>query len=143
MYLDVIRAGDREQVLAIQKLAECDFLIPDPLTGFVVRNDETGAVVGWAGWEPVAEVLGIIRPELPLKEKIRIWSSLHKPVESELVRRGLTVAYIHIKKEHSKFAALLNWLGWKFVPGFWMRREAGQTLNQERETIATDHKSFV
>ena len=79
--LDVIREGDREKVLELQRKAGCDFPIPDPLTGFVVRDGEQ--LIGWAGWEKVAEVLGMVDVDLSAKEKVRIWASLHKPIESE------------------------------------------------------------
>lgn len=128
MELDIIRPGDREAVLALQEKADCKFPVPDPLTGFVLR--ENGVLVGWAGWEPVAEVLGVLDPDLHVKEKIRAWSSLHKPVESEIVRKGITVAYVHLKKEHSRFASLLSVLGWRFCPGYWLRREAGEGLSR-------------
>lgn len=129
MKLDIIREGDREQVIELQSRAGMDFPIPEPLDGFVVRDDE-GKVIAWAGWEPVAEVLGIVDPDLGAKEKVRVWGTLHKPVEAQIVRRGITVAYAHVKNDSNKFAALLNFMGWKFCPGFWMRREAGQGLTR-------------
>lgn len=137
MHLDLVREGDREEVVKLQAKMAYEFPIPDPLTGFVVRSDD-GKILGWAGWEPVAEILGIIDQSVPLAEKIRIWSSLHKPIESELLRKGILVAYVQIKKEHSKFAEFLNYLGWKFCPGYWMRREAGVTLNQARDNADND-----
>lgn len=129
MILDEIRDGDREQVLELQKKAKCEFPVPDPLTGFVLRGDDR-KVYGWAGWEPVAEVLGVIDPDLSVREKLRAWSGLHKPVESQIVRKGITIAYVHLKREHERFAALLAFLGWSFCPGFWLRREAGKRLSQ-------------
>jgi hypothetical protein len=142
MHLDSIREGDRAAVIELQIRSGCDFPIPDPLTGFVVRDD-AGKLIGWAGWELVAEVLGIVDPNVPMKDKVRIWSSLHKPIESEILRKGVLVAYVQVKKEQSKFAALLNWMGWKFCPGFWLRREAGITLNHMKEINADNTHSHV
>ena len=124
--LDIIREGDRDHVLGLMRKAGCDFPIPDPLTGYVVRD--AGRVVAWCGWEKVAEVLGVVDPDLGVKEKVRIWGSVHKPVESDIVRKGITVAYAHIHQ--STFAAILkDVFGWELRPGFWLRREAGKGLN--------------
>ena len=125
--LDVIREGDRESVLELLKKSGCDFPIPDPLSGYVVRDDEK--LVAWCGWEQVAECLGVIDPDLRAKEKVRIWASVHKPVESEIIRKGITVAYAHVHQ--SLFAAILkDVFGWKLMPGFWLRREAGNDYNK-------------
>jgi hypothetical protein len=125
--LDVIREGDREKVLELQRKAGCDFPVPDPLVGFVVRDGER--LVAWAGWEKVAEVLGMVDVDLSAKEKVRIWASLHKPIESEIIRKGITVAYCQVKQDHHRFAGILSLLGWVLTPGFWLRREAGKGLN--------------
>lgn len=124
MNLDIVRDGDREKILELQKRAGHDFPIPDPLTGFVVRDGDK--LVAWGGWEPVAEVLGIIDPDLKALDKIKIWGSLHKPIESQIIRKGITVAYAHVQQ--SRFAAILKLIGWNLQPGYWLRREAGQEV---------------
>lgn len=126
MELDMVRPGDRELVMALQKESGCEFPVPDPLNGFVVR--ENGELIGWAGWEMVAEVFGVVHPSLSVKEKARIWASLHKPIEERISSSGVSVAYVQVKKEHGKFASLLNFFGWSFCPGYWLRRERGTAL---------------
>jgi hypothetical protein len=130
MYLDNVKPDDREQVIRLQKDSGCQFPIPNPLNGFVIRDSDDGHLIAWAGWEPVAEILGAADPSLSTKEKMRVWINLHKAVEAEVVRHGITVGYVQIKQEHRKFAAILNYLGWKFCPGYWLRREAGSSLSR-------------
>jgi hypothetical protein len=124
---DLVRDGDREKLFELQKRSDCEFPLPDPLSGFVVRDGEK--LVAWAGWEIVAEVMGVMDPSLTAKEKVRIWANLHKPIESQVIRKGITVGYVQVKKESHRFASILNLLGWKFCQGLWLRREAGVGLN--------------
>jgi len=79
--------------------------------GFVIEDE--GKVVGWAGAELEAQIIGVFDPDWGSPhERVKTFASLHLPIAEQLELLGVKNATIFPDPQFKNFGNRLSRLGW-------------------------------
>lgn len=74
--------------------------------------EEDGKVLGAAGYTLVAQVLGVLDPDLPPHRKLAALKALHLPMAKVLLHSKVQEAYVFLDPQFVNFEKRMRALGW-------------------------------